>query len=71
MTKDEWVSWTQLEATRNFLTWLETAREEAKESWARGHFTGNDINSQATQTAAALGGIRVIDSILNKEYMDE
>ena len=69
MTKDEWVSWTQQEATREFFVYLKNAREFTKESWALEQFVGTDAQSQAVQSAAALGGIRVIDSILRKDFI--
>jgi len=71
MDRDEWVSWTQQEATIEFFKWLKAAREETKEAWAMEAFVGKDIQSQAVETAAALGGIRVIDSILNKEFLPD
>jgi|GEM_PF-6523699 len=71
MDKDVWESWTQLEETKAFFAWLQFAREETKEAWARGGYTAETAEKAAIANAAAIGGLRVIDSILNKDFIDE
>ena len=71
MDRDAWVSWTQHEVTLEFFKWLQNGKDEAKEDWAREMFRAEDMQDWALKNAFALGGIKVINQILDKEFMPD
>ena len=48
------------------------AKADAKESWARGQYTDSDPTVAGMKNAAAIGGIKVLDQILDmvESYRD-
>lgn len=56
--------WATSPAGREFVQSLRAARQEAMEAWAAEAFTANTAEETLQKNAAALGGIRVIDQIL-------
>jgi hypothetical protein len=69
MDKDEWASWMLQEKTIEFFKWLENGKETAKEDWAQEMFRADNMQDWALKNAFALGGIKVINQILDKEFI--
>ncbi len=65
------MSWMQQEVTLEFFKKLQYAKDEAKEDWAREMFRAEDMQDWALKNAFALGGIKVINQILDKEFMPD
>lgn len=67
---DEITEWKAHPFTQRFLQFLFLRREQNKEDWAKGNFEGNDLESWALKNAKVLGGVEVLDQLLNIEISD-
>jgi hypothetical protein len=47
------------------------AKRDSLEAWAEGGYAGRNLEEMAIGNATAIGGIRVINQILNLEMFDE
>lgn len=56
--------WAQNPVTKEFLKSLKDDREAAKESWAAEQFVAATAEGTMMQNAAALGGVRVLEQII-------
>ena len=65
-TPVEWQEWAQNPATLEFLGWLEAAREDTKEAWSKEQFVGKTDSETLAANATALGGVRVLDQVMEK-----
>ncbi len=67
---DEFKEWRQHPFTQRFFQFLFLRREKNKEDWAKETFVGVDLQSWAIQNATALGGVRVLDQLLELDMTD-
>lgn len=58
--------WAHGAVTQEFLQTLRESKQEAMEVWASEGFVGKTIEETAIQTAAALGGMRVLVELIDK-----
>ena len=64
LTQADRKQWAHNPVTEEFMQGLKEARQEAMEAWAKEAFVGDDAASSAQMNAAALGGIRVLDQVI-------
>ena len=62
------MSWMQQEATVEFFKLVKFNKEEAKEDWAKEMFVADNLQDWALKNATALGGVIVLNQILNMEF---
>ena len=53
-------------ATEAFLQMLKESRQETMETWACKGFVGDTAEATAAQNAAALGGVQVLDQVIDR-----
>lgn len=58
--------WATSRAAKVFEEDLRTARQEAMEAWANDVYTAGTAEASMQKNAFALGGVRIIDQILEK-----
>lgn len=51
--------------TEEFLEGLKAAKQEAMEAWAKEAFVGIDMAATAQANATAIGGVRVLDQLVD------
>jgi hypothetical protein len=61
----EKVEWLQHPQTKKLVKALEAARLEAMEAWANKEFIGSTMEETNARNAAALGGVGMVDQILD------
>ena len=65
-------AWRQIPETQRFFQELEDSLSEVKEAWSARAFVSEDIYRMALLNATALGGIDVLNQLLDKkEFGDE
>lgn len=62
--------WAHSVVTEEFLFDLKRSKQEAMEAWAREAFVGVDLPATGQANATALGGVRVLDQLIDmiEEY---
>ena len=67
---DEFRDWRQHPFTQRFFQFLSLRREQNKEDWAKGMHEGENLQDWALKNAKALGGVAVIDALIDLEMSD-
>ena len=57
--------------TEAFFKLLTDAKTDALNAWSEGGYAGKNLEEMAVKNATALGGLTVINQILNLEMFDE
>lgn len=60
----EFKEWKQHPVTKELFKYLQDKREELKEMWANGNFSGPSIEEMAIRSAGAQGAASVLEEIL-------
>lgn len=63
--EEEFKEWREHPVTVQFLKYLSGKREELKENWATGGFTGPSLEETAIRNAGAVGAVSVLDEIIS------
>ncbi len=61
-----WSDWKQHPNTQIFFKLLKRQYEETKEDWAAEEFIGNSQEEMAVKNATAIGGVRILRSLIYK-----
>ena len=64
LTQADRKQWAHSPVTEEFLTGLQESKQEAMEAWAKEAFIGSDMAATAQMNATAIGGIRVLDQLI-------
>ena len=65
-------AWKSQPETARFFSELEASKQEVMEAWSRQAFVSDDIYRMALMNATALGGMDVINQLIEKkEFADE
>lgn len=64
LTQADRSQWAHNPVTEEFLTSLKASKQEAMEAWAKEAFIGSDMAATAQMNATAIGGIRVLDQLI-------
>lgn len=65
ITNEERREWKNSPVTKAFVATLRKSKQEAMEAWAMESFVGHDAHNSAVQNATALGGVRVLNDIID------
>ena len=76
ITAEDEKDWSSHPVTKKFLLHLRNSRQETMEIWATKGFVGSDAPSTLAANSHALGGIAVLDQVIDhieamKETSDE
>lgn len=63
--QQEWLEWQQHPQTKVLLSRLQLSRQETCHNWSKGEFVGDSLEEMALRNAKALGGISVLDQIID------
>lgn len=63
--QQEWQEWQHHPQTKELLNRLQQARQETCHNWSKGEFIGDSLEEMALRNAKALGGISVLDQIID------
>lgn len=60
------MEWAHHPVTKEFLQELKDSRQDTMEAWAQEKFVGQVAEETAVQNATALGGVRVLDQLIEQ-----
>lgn len=66
LQESSWNEWKQHPQTQIFFKLLRRQYEETKEDWASEAFVGSNGEETVAKTAYALGGVRILRTLINK-----
>ena len=67
--EQEFSEWKTHPVTKAFFQWLDSRREEIKESWASGEFVSSHDRGDVYANASALATCSVLESIKDVEFI--
>lgn len=66
ITEQDRAEWRGHPVTKELLSQLQASKQEVMEAWAGEGFVAQSIEQSAVQNAAALGGVRVLDDLIEQ-----
>ena len=69
--RERYRQWRNQPETQQFFLELQASRLEAMEAWAHEKYTGSNQEEWALANATALGGLRVLNDLMDKKVFVE
>lgn len=69
LSEDEVLEWKKHQVTREWFRYLRRLREDTKEAWSNGVFTGESSEATAQLNANALGKIQLLLDLIESDFL--
>lgn len=69
LTEEEVLEWKAHQVTKEWFKYLRRLREDIKEAWSNGVFTGESSEATAQLNASALGKIQMLSDLLDSDFL--
>lgn len=71
LTEEEVLEWKTHQVTKEWFKYLKRLREDVKEAWSNGVFTGESSEATAQLNAKALGKIQMLSDLIESDFLTE
>lgn len=69
LTDEEVLEWKSHQVTKEWFKYLKRLREDMKDAWSNGVFTGESSEATAQLNANALGKIQMLADLLESDFL--
>lgn len=69
LTEEEVLEWKSHQVTKEWFKYLKRLREDMKDAWSNGVFTGESSEATAQLNANALGKIQMLADLLESDFL--
>ena len=70
LSEEEVLEWKTHQVTKEWFKYLRGLREDMKEAWSNGVFTGESSEATAQMNAQALGKIQMLADLLESDFLN-